>query len=81
METMVELIHRGARQTLEAQKVTVLGCPACGALPKIDWHFSGLVCIYCDQDDCQGLGDGWPQASAETYAEAAKKWNSTRGKT
>lgn len=50
-------------------------CPGCGASPEIDPSFFGEVCIYCDNDLCEGIGDGWVQAMGVTLEKAAAKWN------
>lgn len=50
-------------------------CPGCGAPPAIDPSFFDEVCIFCDNDLCEGVGDGWAQAMGVTLEEAAEKWN------
>lgn len=50
-------------------------CPACFCIPAIDHAFYGKVVIYCDNDSCDTLGDGYPQALGKTLAEAAQNWN------
>ena len=72
---MAQCINRGARETVAAQPM-LRGCPACGFEPAVDMAFHGRVVVYCDFDGCEGLGDGWPQKTSDTLAEAAAKWNS-----
>lgn len=49
-------------------------CPCCGKTPAMDMEFYGQICIHCDNDDCDELGE--LQAMGHTVKDAAELWNS-----
>ena len=48
-------------------------CPCCGKTPAMDPEFYNQVCIYCDTQDCDLLGE--MQAMGHTVRDAATLWN------
>ncbi len=53
-------------------------CACCGKTPAMEPEFYNQVVIYCDNDDCDQLGEA--QAMGHSVAEAAAKWNTRQPK-